>query len=247
MRHFASHGWIAAAPNHAGNLFGDHQSPLPTAHYVHRPLDMQEALDVVEGLGDVLSGEADTSGVLVSGHSFGASYTVWAAAGAGYEGVEESCQTGDGIEDDEAGCSEEELDAFLSGGLADSRVAAGLPMAGTARQAFFGEGYLDAAAPMLFQSGSEDGPEAAAAHYEASQGYDLSWLELEGGCHQTFALGTCDTLETELGYSIVQGYAMAFARHTILGDDTEEIRMLLQDGQAPWAEATLHPFRPSPE
>jgi predicted dienelactone hydrolase len=243
MRHFASHGWIAAAPNHTGNLFGDHQSPLPTAHYIHRPLDIQESLDLVEGLED-LAGPADTSGVLVSGHSFGASYTVWAAAGARYDGVEEACSTGDGIEDDEAGCSDAELAAFLSGDLSDDRIAAGLPMAGTAREAFFGpEGFEEAETPMLFQSGSEDGPESAQAHYDKAQGYDLAWLELEGGCHQTFALGTCDTLEAETGYSIVQGYAMAFARMQILQDDTPGLQEVLDGDESLWQEASMHPPR----
>ena len=41
MRYFASHGWIAIAPNHTNNLLADHVDPLPTEHFIHRSLDLK--------------------------------------------------------------------------------------------------------------------------------------------------------------------------------------------------------------
>ena len=56
---------------------------------------------------------------------------------------------------------------------------------------------------------------------------DFAWVELDGGCHQTFALGGCNTLDTDLGFHVVQTVLVAFARHTVLGDAQ------LQDGIPP--------------
>ena len=155
---FYLYGWVALAPNHTGNLLGDHQSPLPTAHHIHRPLDIQEALDQASEL--ELSGMVNTGSVMMSGHSFGASYTTWAVSGATYDNLSNVCENGDGIEDDAAGCTDQERQIFGSGALADPRVAVAFPMAGTVREAFFGaEGYKGVSSPVMFASGTEDGEE----------------------------------------------------------------------------------------
>lgn len=44
-RHFASHGWAVVAADHTDNTLADHQSPLPTEHFLHRPQDVTQALD----------------------------------------------------------------------------------------------------------------------------------------------------------------------------------------------------------
>ncbi|MFT4978741.1 MAG: putative dienelactone hydrolase, partial [Myxococcota bacterium] len=92
MRHFASHGWVAVAPNHVGNLLADHEDPLYTAHYIHKLRDLQESLDVVAAL--ALAGPKQADAVVLSGHSFGASYGAWGGGGARSDAIEETCASG---------------------------------------------------------------------------------------------------------------------------------------------------------
>ena len=172
------------------------------------------------------------------GHSFGASYSTWGIAGASYDQIEESCETGNGLE--EGNCSDQKLSIFTSGLLSDDRIKAALPLAGTIRKTFFGEtGYESVQVSVLFMSGTEDNHQSAQAHYDEISNINFSWLHLEGGCRQSFALGQCPTLDVPLGFDIVQTYALAFARKHILGVEDEDIENLLQGSQQPWQEATI--------
>ena len=69
---------------------------------------------------------------------------------------------------------------------------------------------------------------------------DFLWLSLEGGCHQTFALGQCSTLDVELGFSIVSSYTLAFARNKLLQDKTTSIQDWLEGNTQPYAQAIIH-------
>ena len=71
MSHFASHGWVVVAPNHINNTIIDHSSPLAVNHFIHRPKDLIESLNVVADLG--WEHPIHTDEVVMSGHSFGAS------------------------------------------------------------------------------------------------------------------------------------------------------------------------------
>ena len=51
------------------------------------------------------------------------------------------------------------------------------------------------------------------------------WLEIEGACHQTFAIGACSNLDGGEGFDIVQTYALAFARRSVLDDDDAGTRL----------------------
>src|SRR5690606_30061117 len=86
MRHFASHGWVAIAPDHTDNLLGSAVEPRPLRHYYERPLDIRATLDALEQLApeDPLAGLADLTQVAMTGHSFGV-YTTWASGGATYD------------------------------------------------------------------------------------------------------------------------------------------------------------------
>ncbi len=66
-------------------------------------------------------------------------------------------------------------------------------------------------------------------------GVDRTWIDLAGGCHQTFALGVCDTLDPALGYEVVNAYALAFGRAHVLGDQSDAVSAAL-DGSAPVAD-----------
>jgi len=231
MRHFASHGWVAVAPDHVGNLITDHVDPLYTAHYIHKLRDLQESLDVAEGL--ALAGPVDTSAVLLSGHSFGASYSTWGAAGAAFDQVAQSCA-------DESfyagGCTDAELAAFTSGALDDDRVAAIVPLAGSVREAFFGTtGYASVEAPVLKMAGTEDNPESAQAEWENTPDVSMVYVMLEGGCHLSFTTGACTTLDREVALEVVRSYTLAFGRKHILGDGTHD--SLLDASEQPWPEA----------
>ena len=220
-RYFASHGWVTVAPGHTQNTIIDHVDPLPVAHFLHRPMDVTAALDA---LPEILP-EADTSAVVLSGHSFGSS-TTWASGGATYalDSVAEMCATGEGIEDD--GCTSEE-EARFGLGLADARVVSTVPMAGTLRRGWFGDdGEQSMNGPVLFFSGTED-PVGQQSQFEQMAAIDFTWVELEGGCHQTFALGGCNTLDTDLGFHVVQSLSLAFARQTVLGDHGSQTAALL--------------------
>jgi hypothetical protein len=56
------------------------------------------------------------------------------------------------------------------------------------------------------------------AQFEQMGDIDFTWLELEGGCHQTFGIGTCGSLDTDEGYAMVDTYALAFGRRHVLGE-----------------------------
>jgi predicted dienelactone hydrolase len=240
MRYFASHGWIAIAPNHTNNLLADHEDPLPTEHFIHRPLDLTQSLNVVAEHDFFTESDPNLQmdNVLMSGHSFGASYSTWGLAGADYERIEDSCGTGAGLE--QGSCTDQELTMLTSGTLSDHRIKAAIPLAGTIRKAFFGDvGYKSVQGPVLFISGTEDNHQSAQDHFDEVVDIDFSWLSLEGGCHQSFALGQCSTLDVETGFEIVQTYSLAFARKHILNVENEDIDLLLTGMQQPWAQGIL--------
>ena len=220
-RWFASHGWVVVAPDHTGNTLLDHSDPLETLHYLAKPQDVSAALDTLEDLpsSDPLAGLADTSRVLLSGHSFGV-YAVWAGLGGTYDAdsVANACAGGGGLPAGE--CTADEQAAFTSGALDEPRVVAGVALAGSIRRAFFGaEGHRSIHGPLLAMSGSED-PVGAQQQWDTVDQIDLTWIDIEGACHQTFALGSCDTLDAEVGFQIVNTWALAFGRAHVLGDDS---------------------------
>ena len=55
----------------------------------------------------------------------------------------------------------------------------------------------------------------------------MSWLEIEGGCHQLFGLGSCGLISDEIGFRIVHSYSLAFGREHILGDQSADTLGLL--------------------
>ena len=79
----------------------------------------------------------------------------------------------------------------------------------------------------MLMSGSEDGNGIPNSWVDLQDLDTLSWLELVGGCHESFAMGVCSTLDPELGFSLVNAYSLALGRSAILGDASSEVEALL--------------------
>ncbi len=227
MRWFASHGWVAVAPDHAGNTLVDTPNPLPAAMFHLRSQDVAAALDAVSATGDTtafLAGRADVSRVILSGHSAG-THTTWASAGATFDAasVEARCAINPCADGDRA---------VFAAGLRDPRVVGTIPLAGAIRREWFGAtGHGTVAVPVFAMSGSAD-PVGADAQFMSATGVDLRWIEVRGGCHQFFALGNCDDAPNDLQGPILGTYALAFARSLVLGDASASTRDIL-DGTTP--------------
>lgn len=231
MRHAASHGWVAVAPSHTGNFIGQSYT---TRHYIHKALDIQESLDILSEVG--LIGAVATAQVVLSGHSFGASYTTWAGAGAGFDAIAESCKDGSGLPEP---CTDDELAVFTSGTLADDRVAAIIPLDGSIRGALFGDtGYRAVEEPVLMLSGTGTGGCGGCGDaYDAMPELTMTWVALQEACHLTFTNGVCSGFDTDLGFTITDSYSLAFGRKHLLGDGTYDD--LLDGTEQPWSEVTV--------
>jgi predicted dienelactone hydrolase len=218
LRHFVSHGWVAIGPDHTGNTLIDTVNPTPTALFYERALDVSAALDAVAALGadDPLGGKVATDRVLLAGHSFG-STTAWSIAGARFDTalIRERCV-------EEGTCTEGELAAFEAG-VRDPRVVASMPLAGDLRRSWFGPtGHETVKIPVFAMTGGND-KVGLEAQWDTLVGLDLSWVELAGGCHETFNLGVCETLDPDEGTRLVGAYALAFGRRVVLGDAGAEV------------------------
>lgn len=236
-RHFASHGWVAIAPDHTDNTIADNKEPRATSLYYLRALDVSTALDTVASLpeGDPLHARVAVDKVLLVGHSFGA-HTAWSVAGARFDldVIEENCRPGGSVPS--GVCTEAELEVFASG-VADRRVVAAVPMAGRIDRNWFGPaGHQSVEVPMMLLTGSEDDV-GAEAQFETLIGVDLTWVDLDGGCHETFNLGFCNTLPRDEGYAITRAHALAFGRRHVLGDDAPDVVSLL-DGTGTISDRT---------
>ncbi len=219
MRAFASHGWVAIAPDHVGNLLADFKPPKASWLFYVRATDISAALDALENLdkSDPMYGLARTEKVLMSGHSFGV-HTCWAVAGATFDmaAIEAGCKTTSSPMPSGV-CTAAEL-AVYKKGLRDPRVVASIPMAGSIdRQMFGATGPTSVKIPMLSMSGGKD-PVGADTQFASTSGVAMTWIDVAGACHQSFALGSCGTLDKDLGFSVVRTYALAFGRRHVLAD-----------------------------
>ncbi len=236
MRHFATHGWVAVAPDHTGNMVSDYTEFLPPSIRYWRPLDDSASIDAVEEaswLSDV-----NTDSVLLTGHSYGA-YDGWLLAGGelDQELVDEVCAEGT---DMSRPCTVEERAVFAQDFI-DPRVQALVPMAGANSFEWFGElGRSNVRKPVLMMSGTNDDDEPQRI-WDQLETTELIWMELLGGCHQVFALGACTEMSNEDGFGITQSYALAFGRAHILGE-ARMVAIISGEEELSWAEQLrFHP------
>ena len=228
---FASHGWVVIAPEHPGSTLTDFSDPHPTYHYTDRSQDVSEALDSLAALpGSDPLARAVTERAVLIGHSFG-THTVWASVGATFDPalVADVCAT--------AGDCTAEIQQVFADGVGDPRFVAGIPMAGSLRRSWFGAtGHTSVTVPVLTLTGSADDV-GAQAMFDTIAPVDLTWVDIEGGCHDSFGTGACGTLTTEDGTRIIGAYALAFARAHLLADTSAEVTALLDGSEVPDARA----------
>ena len=240
MHYFASHGWVAIAPDHVGNTFPDDPKNLPPALWLERSWDIKASLDALETLAqdDPLSARTRTKHVLMSGHSFG-TFTTWATSGATLDPASVAAKCSDG-KTFAAPCTADEQAAFAT--LADPRIIAGVPMAG-GDTGFFGAkgaGYSGAGKPMMLLSGTDDNSPAAQALFGLVTTIDFTWLDFAGGCHQLFALGGCPMFDEQEGWALVRTYVLAFARRHVLGDTSARVAHLLDGTESLSPKVAFH-------
>lgn len=234
MRWVASHGWVAVAPDHVGNLLTDNPDNEDPWFDALRPMDVKAAVDSLAALdADDPLAMVVTDRYILSGHSRGCT-TLWSLLGTPYDPVDTSdyCD----------GCDAATLALFTDGSVVDTRAVAGLPMAcGYNDSTYADDGFLQVDVPVLSMTGTNDNPESALAQWTAMNGQiDFRWLELEGGCHQTFALGACDSLDVPDGFWMVDTYATAFARAHLLGDEGARTKALLDGSEQLDPRAIYH-------
>lgn len=219
---FASHGWLIVAPEHVGNTLTDNIDPRPPTTYLTRPQDLSAALDALDQLpaGDPLQRLAATDRVLAVGHSFGA-HTLWSVLGMPFPAtkVEAGCAA---LAPE---CSAAQAEAFKSG-FGDARFAAAIIMDGLIDDKWMD--LADAAAvtvPAVLMTGV-DRSQNGATEFTAARTADFVWLDVAGACHESFnsAIWTgCEDLDPETGYEVINHFALAFARHYVLGDVSGDI------------------------
>jgi predicted dienelactone hydrolase len=232
----ASHGWVVVMPEHVGSTLRDFEEPRPIAHYYERSLDVTEAVDALAALpaSDPLS-RTVTERFVLAGHSFGV-HTVWASVGATFDvdRIRASCMP--------AGtCTDAELAVFAEG-VGDPRIVAAMPIAGDLDEDFFGTtGHARVTVPLLSLTGSADGVDGAAQQAQVAPPVHLDWVEVEGACHNSFAVPTieCATIDSELASRVTWTHALAFARVHLLGDD-DPVANGIVDGSRPVERSTFH-------
>jgi predicted dienelactone hydrolase len=230
--HLVSQGFVVVAPDHAGNTLTD-PDPPDWMHYV-RGHDVSAAIDAAGKLpaSDPLAGKLRLEKVFLSGHSYGG-HTAWAVAGAKFDtaAIQKRCTDG---KSDAASCTPAVLAAYAKG-VRDPRVIAVGALDGEPTRDWFGEaGQNEVKIPLLQFSGTNS-QRTIPELYERTSGVPLTWVELEGACHETFASGLipCDTMSTDEGYPIVRAYVAAFARHHLLGDRSPDVVGLVDGTQRP--------------
>lgn len=223
--YLATHGYVTLAPDHIGNLLTDTPDPMPMSVWVERPLDIRQAVKWAQNppAGDPLAGKLDLQHVAVSGHSYG-TYNVWAAAGAQYDmaALQKRCK------DEWPDCQPELLAAFATP-MAEPLFKTAIAMAGDGSDVFGPQGKNAVKMPLLQMNGSLDDA-GEAGLYDAVTAVDLTWVKVDGGCHQLFGLGNesvggepaCAKLPSAEGFATIEPWILAWLRVKAFGETSGE-------------------------
>ncbi len=255
--HLASHGFVVAAPDHAGNRIADNPDDEETAAIaLRRPADVMRAMVTVEAdatLGPLVGGTARG----ISGHSFGG-YTALALAGAttDVDAANARCDAGT---DSDIFCPFTPY--WPPGEVVEPPAGAEvfeacLAMAPGGYAAFGDDGVAAIDIPVFLMGGTDD--EFTGTDIEplwnALDEYRL-WLTIERGGHMMFTdlcrlpganvieglAELCDPtthIDVDRGLEIVNTYATAFFRFTLKGDEAM-VAYLAAEPIVAFDEATL--------
>lgn len=238
LDNFASHGWVVAAPEHTGSLLGASPEPRPIALYYERSTDISQAIDLVRDLpaSDALHGLVHTDRVFMTGHSFGV-HTVWASTGATFDVptiMSTFSPTG--------AWTDAELAVFQAG-VADPRIIAAAPIAGTVDTDFFGaHGHESVTVPLMLLTGTMDSVDGQQQLDYVSPPVDLRWISIEGACHNSFAVtGFCSggTPDADVTH-MANAYILSFARVHLLADTDTLANGIVDGTHVVDARATFH-------
>lgn len=230
----ASHGWVVAAPDHAGNTTLDDPNRTTPIYYL-RPQDVSAVVDFLKTLPetDPLAGKVMERAV-VGGHSFGG-YTGLGLMGGRYDMdlLRPACDGGVGPGEF---CSQmsDEAEGFFREGFDDPRLVAGVLMA-PGDFNLFGAGISEIGRPVLLMTGGHDTSTTNAGSGDPIWGALLGAervghvrLDFVRGGHLTFT-DTCALGAQESGcraedvpasdaQGAIKAWALAFARYHLLSD-----------------------------
>ena len=257
--HFASHGWIVAAPYHTLNTLFDNPSVINYLSSVDRPQDISALLDWSETLpaDHPLSGRINFEQMAISGHSFGA-FTTMALAGAQFDvdAIERQCE-GETPQIGRSLCElfTEERRELFERGFYEPRFKAAIPQT-PGIGPVFEDGVQQLKMPLLMMTAGRDqslraelngdymwdrlieGPHARfdlpnGGHFTYSNMCSLlGTLEIasEDGCDETF-------IDVDAALMMIVHYAMAWAEYHVLGDERHEA--LIRGEERPYPEEDL--------
>ncbi|WP_421659589.1 alpha/beta hydrolase [Leptothermofonsia sp. ETS-13] len=166
-RHLASHGFVAALPEHIGSsaqqredLFqGLSGSNVTLTEFIERPLDVKQTLDKLEQLSQAeLAGKLDVQKVGIIGHSFGG-YTALVTAGATFNLARlfRMCSTALRFNSSVSlQCLNTELPYFDVSLLKEPRIKAAIAMSPFTSLVFGPEGMGTIQVPTMILGGSRD-------------------------------------------------------------------------------------------
>lgn len=253
---FASHGFIVFALNHTGNTFKDTQGGIDLTSGAFRPQDISALIDTIEAwpsddpLKPYLSDK-----IALSGHSFGG-YTTLASSGSGFDidyaqdfctmTVSDFCEllAIDGVPE------------LFRMGVGDPRVKVAMPQT-PGGYLVFQDGVSQITTPTMLMTSLLDATLPAAEEgdpiWNAMKGPHMRVDLLRGG-HFTYS-NMCELLgslvpddgcserfvDYNLAFTIINAYALAFARKHLLGDVSNDA--LLDGTVQPWAAEVQLDFK----
>ena len=215
MHHLTSHGFVVVAPDHKGNSvldYGEDQVPMIK---VWRAQDNQASISALEQM--EWSDQVNTEKIILSGHSFG-SWDNWLLAGGilDQNAIDTFCTSETEFS---RPCTDAERDAFEQN-FTDERIQGIVPMAGAKYFEWFAErGRSNLSIPVYQMSGTDDVDDPQRI-FDENETTPFRWLEIQGGCHQAFALGACPNISNEDAFQITKVYNLAFAREVLFADDS---------------------------
>lgn len=235
-RQLVRNGWIVVGFDHTGNTLLD-DSLGPNAEFdAVRGHDVNAVIDHIANLpaDHLLAGHLRTDQILLAGHSYGGQ-TAWFAGGAELDlaAVEAGCPT----------CTQGQLDAFRMY-TPDPRIAAVAPLAGRVEDDRVADSGFASTLPILMMTGSEDWDGEPYFTRASTNGANVTWVELQGGCHESFTNTVpCTTLPNEDAVPAVATMLLAFGEVQIQGS-TDANALGVLDGTVTVADFLTFSFSP---